>query len=167
MGIAESALIILALVLMLLGLLFSFIPFIPGPLVVWGVGIVCAALTDFDRVTLLAAALMTALMIAGSTSDLWLPPLGMQMQGGSCLTSLGSVAGGLLGTFVIPIPLVGTVAGMVIGALLVEFMRVGEVGPAMQAGRAAFKFYLWGIVVEFTASVGILLVFAISVWITR
>jgi uncharacterized protein YqgC (DUF456 family) len=83
------------------------------------------------------------------------------------MASLGSLIGGLVGTFVLPIPLIGTVAGMVIGALLFEFMRVGEMQQATRAGRIAFKTYLLGIVTEFASSVAIVLIFAASVWLTR
>lgn len=167
MGIAETALIIIALVLMVIGVFLTLMPFLPGPILVWGVGFVTALLTGFDRVPLLAVVAMTGFMVVGSTSELWMQAFGLRMEGSSCLSTLGSILGGIIGTFAIPIPLIGTVAGMVIGALAFELMRQGQLDPALRAGKNAFKVYLLSTAAEFTASVAILLVFAASVWLTR
>jgi uncharacterized protein YqgC (DUF456 family) len=165
MGIAETALIVIALVLMVIGVLLTFMPFLPGPMIVWAVGFVYTLIDGFEHVGLLALGVMTLLMIAGSTSELWMQLMGLQMHGTSCLSTLGSVVGGVVGTFVIPIPLLGTVAGMVIGALLFEFARQGELDPALQAGRNAFKVYLISTLAEFAAAVLILLVFILSLYL--
>jgi uncharacterized protein YqgC (DUF456 family) len=109
---------------------------------------------------------MTILMVVGSTTDIWLRALGMQRRGGSCWAALGSVIGGILGTGLIPIPIVGTLVGAVAGALLVEFMRMGEVKVAMDAGRSVVESYLLGMVIEFVISIMIVANFLISVWLT-
>ena len=50
---------------------------------------------------------MRLILIAAVTSDFWLTPLGIKMQGGSCLSSIGGFVGGAIGTFAIPIPVIG------------------------------------------------------------
>lgn len=163
---AESVLIVIALVLMILSLPVSVIPFVSGPLLQWVIALIFGLLTGFDRLTIPIFALMTGVMAAGATSDLWLPVVGIRVQGGSCLTSIGSLFGALAGTFLLPIPIFGTVIGLVGGALLVELMRLGELRAAMQAGRVAFQLYLVGIMVEFAMSVAILLLFVASLLLT-
>jgi len=163
---AESTMIVVALVLMGASVLVSLIPFVPGPLLVWAVGLVFAILNDFERVTYFAFGVMTVLMVAGSTSDYWLPALGFKMKGGSFLTTLGSVGGGIVGTFVIPVPLFGTVIGMVLGALGVELMRAGDWRRAVDAGRTSFELYLIGVAFEVTVSLAIAAVFVASIWLT-
>ena len=88
-----------------------------------------AALTGFTHVTWLSVGLMTVLMILGSTTGWWTQILGMHAEGGSCLSILGSLVGGLIGTFAIPVPFLGTIIGLVLGALLFEFARVGGIPP--------------------------------------
>ncbi|NLX11709.1 MAG: DUF456 domain-containing protein [Chloroflexi bacterium] len=166
MELAESALIVIALVLMGLSLLLSVIPLLPGPVLMWAIALGFAFLTDFERTPLLVIALMTLLMVAGATSDIWMQAMGVKTQGGSCLTTLGSLAGAVVGSFVIPIPLLGTVIGLVVGALLVEFMRLGQIREAMTAGRVALKLYLLSTVVEFATSAAIMVLFVISLWAT-
>lgn len=166
MDASDTVLMIIALVLMVIGVFLSLIPLIPGPLIVWGIGTLFAFLNDFERVTYLSVGLMTLLMVIGSTAEFWMPAFGLKAQGGSCLTSLGSLGGGIIGTFVIPIPILGSVIGAVVGALLVEMMRVGELKGALTAGRRAFELYLLSMVVEVTASGAILVVFVVSLRIT-
>jgi uncharacterized protein YqgC (DUF456 family) len=163
---SESVLIVIAFVMMGISLVVSIVPFVPGPLLVWAIGLVFALLNDFERVTYLAFGIMTVIMIAGSTSDYWLQALGFRMKGGSCLTTLGSISGGILGTFFLPIPLFGTVVGMVLGALAVELMRVGDLRSALAAGRTSLELYLIGVAFELTASAAIVIVFALSLWAT-
>jgi hypothetical protein len=55
---------------------------------------------------------------------------------------------------------------MVLGALAVELMRVGDMRSALEAGRTSLELYLIGVAFELTASVAIVIVFAISLWAT-
>jgi uncharacterized protein YqgC (DUF456 family) len=128
------------------------------------VGLVVAISEGFERITVLAVILMTIFMILGSTTDLWLRALGMRSRGGSCWGTLGSLVGGLLGTMVMPI--VGTLIGAVIGALVVEFMRLGEINQAMEAGKSVIEMFILGMIVEFSLSVMIIGVFVVSIWMT-
>jgi uncharacterized protein YqgC (DUF456 family) len=162
----ETASIIAVVVLMTMALLVSLIPYIPGPAVLWAIGVIFAFFNDFERITLPAVVIMSLFMVIGSTTEFWLRYLGLQSRGGSCWGTLGSIFGGLLGTFVIPIPILGTLIGAIVGALLVEFMRVGQMRHAYMAGRSVLETYLIGIVVEFGMSLGIFSTFLISLWLT-
>lgn len=158
----ESLLAIIAVVLMILAIGASFLPVIPGPALVWAIGLIFAVMTGFSRVTWLSVALMTALMILGSTTGWWMQALGMRQHGGSCLSIIGALAGGLLGTFLIPIPFVGTLIGLVGGALILEFAKAGEFRRALQTGSAAVSGYLQSILVEIGIGLLILAVFIFS-----
>jgi hypothetical protein len=164
---AQSALIVVGTILMVVALLLSFVPILPGPVLVWGVGLLISVLDQFQRLTPVAAAIMTLIMLVGVLSDFWLPLLGMKTDGMSCLASLGSLIGGLLGTFFIPLPLLGTLIGCVAGALLVELVRWRQVRPAWRAGRSAFKMFLLGYAVEVAASLAIFATYLISLLSTR
>lgn len=166
LSLAGSVVLALVIIAMMLSTLASFVPFIPGPVLVWGIGAVYAAFTGLDRVTFWALLAMTGIMAIGSTADFWMQLLGVHMEGGSCLATLGSIVGGTVTTFIIPIPIIGTVIGMVLGALAFEFMRQRELDPALKAGKNALNVYLLSVAVEFTASILILLFFLLSIWYT-
>lgn len=162
----ETVSIGLTIFLMVVALFISIIPYLPGPAIMWAIGVIFAALNNFERVPLGAVILMTIFMAIGSTSEFWLRYLGMAQRGGSCLGVIGSLIGGLLGTIFIPIPILGTLIGAVAGALVVEFLRVGELKHAILAGRSVFEMYLVNIVVEFVISTGIFITFLVSLWLT-
>lgn len=165
-SLGENLLIGLTVLSMVVCLVISLIPSIPGPAIIWAIGVLFAALTDFERVPWYVVAWMTLVMLVGSTSEWWLRYFGMSSRGGSCWGFLGSLIGGLLGTFLIPIPILGTLIGAIGGALLVELIRVGDVEKAMQSGRAVLETYLFSILIEFICGTIILASFVGSLWWT-
>lgn len=160
----ETTLIAIVVIIMIIALMISIIPFIPGPALLWAIAVIFAVLDGFDRMTIPAVVIMTLMMVVGSTSDLWMRWLGMRSRGTSCWGVLGSFAGGIIGTGFMPI--IGTLIGAILGALLVEFMRLGDVKIAMDAGRATMEAILLSILIEFSMSVGIFAVFMLTLWLT-
>lgn len=158
----ESGLVVIALVLMVLATFLAILPVVPGPAVVWAIGVVFAALTNFERVSGFSVLIMTILMVLGSTSDWWLPVLGMRTQGSSCLAIAGSLVGGLVGTFLIPVPILGTLIGAVAGAMALEFARLREFRQAIETGGAALVAYFVGMAAEIVFCSLILFVFIAS-----
>jgi len=165
--ISPLLLLFIATVMMVITLVLAFVPILPGPLMPWMVAIVYGVLSGWERVTPLAAVIMTVLMLVGVTADYWRPLLGAKTTGMGCRTSLGSFAGGFLGTFLIPIPLLGTVIGLVAGALLMELVLFGNLRKAMGAGRAALKQFVVGYALTIAISVAIFVVYLISVLSTQ
>ncbi|MBI1279445.1 MAG: DUF456 family protein [Anaerolineaceae bacterium] len=166
LSVDPTVLLILATALMLVTLALAFIPILPGPLMPWAVGIVYGLVTGWTRITPAAAVVMTLLMIVGITADYWRPLLGAKTTGMGCRTSLGSFAGGIIGTFLIPIPLVGTVIGLVAGALVMEFIQFRDLAKAMSAGRSALKQFALGYALTIGLSIAIFAVYVVSVFTT-
>jgi uncharacterized protein YqgC (DUF456 family) len=163
MDIAQSALIPVAVFAMVLGAILAFIPILPGALIVWAIGIVSAFADQFDRITPAAAVLMTVVMVFSISSDVWLPLLGVKTSGLSCLAAVGSLIGGLLGTFFIPIPIIGTLVGTVLGALAIEYVALRERSRALRAGQTALKLFLIGYILELVSVFAIFAVFMVSI----
>jgi uncharacterized protein YqgC (DUF456 family) len=165
MEIAQSVLLAVTIVMMIGTLLVSIIPFIAGPLIMWVLVLIYAVLSNAYPLTIFIA--QTGLMIAGTTTEYWLPLVGVRIEGMSCLGAIGSLVGGIVGTLIIPIPILGTIIGIIIGAMLIEHARIRQWQRTFQAGRAAFKLYLWGVAIEFGFSLVILLVFVGTMIATR
>src|SRR5215207_3910089 len=102
MDIGESTLTIIAGVAMVGALFLSLLPFLPGPLVLWGISLVYGILTNFQHLTVLSIIVITVLMLIATSKDIWMPLIGMKTYGVSCSTSVGMMVGGLAGTFMIP-----------------------------------------------------------------
>jgi len=163
MQIDPNILLVLTTILMVVTLALSFLPILPGPLLPWAIGMVFGVLNGWERLTPAAALVMTALMLIGVTADWWRPLLGAKTTGMGCRTSLGSFAGGLIGTFIIPIPLIGTIIGLIVGALIVELAQFGDLRKAMTAGQAALKLFIVGYVLNIIISIAIFGVYLISI----
>lgn len=163
----ESTLILLTCSAMTIVLLISLIPFVPGPALLWGISLAFGILDNFNRLPVLAFLVMTFLMVAGSTTDFWMPLLGMKARGATLGSTLATIAGAMAGTFFIPIPLLGTLAGAMTGALAVEFLYVGNARRSMRAAGMALESYLLSILVEFVINVSIVGLFVLSLLLTR
>lgn len=158
----ETLILTLAFGAMLLGVLLSFIPFMPGSVIVWGIGTISAAATGFQRITLPSVIIMTLIMVLTAARDLWLPFFGVRVAGLSCFTSLGALVGGLVGALVIPVPIVNALVGSVIGAASVEFVAARRANRALRAGSLAMKLFFISYVIELAAVFLIVIVFVIS-----
>ncbi|MEQ8675967.1 MAG: DUF456 domain-containing protein [Aggregatilineales bacterium] len=165
----DVALVTVAVIAMIGIMVISIIPFVPGPLMMWGVALAFGLIDGFENLHIVAFALITVLMILGSTTGFWMPVLGMRAQGGSCWGTMGTIIGALVGTFFIPIPIpfCGTLIGAVLGALAFEFIHIGDARKAMKAGQLAMTTYFLGLVAEFVMSFAIFAVFLLNVWLSR
>ncbi len=162
----DSILVLLVALLMLLSLALVVIPVVPVAALEWAIALVYAALTGFQRVTVPAAVLMTAFMLAGSTSGLWLPYFGLRGRGVSCLGLLAFFLGCALGTAAIPVPVLGTLIGGVAGVFLAEYARAREWRAALGGSGLALRVILVGMGLELAFAAAILLTFLVSVLTT-
>ncbi len=160
--IAAGLFVPLTIILMLVGFLLSLIPILPGSLIVWLIALIAGLIDGFQQISIGALILMTIIMAVSQLSDLWLPLFGVKTGGLSCAAALGSLVGGLIGTFLIPIPLLGTLIGTVAGALLVEYIQRGQMEPAMRAGEQAARLFAVGYAIRIFSSLAIVIVYVVS-----
>ena len=153
--------VILAFVI---GLLGTILPVIPGLIIVWLASLYYAAVVvGFDTFSPWIFALLTVIALVAGTSNIWLAALGAKTTGASWRTLVVGFIGSIAGTFLLPIPLVGTIVGYAAGLVLSEYVRQGELRPAV---KAAFGGMVgWGIstVVEFAGGVLMILLVATQV----
>lgn len=161
----ETASIILTVLAMVVVLIIGILPILPGPLMIWGVGLAFGIIDGFDRLHPLTFVFMTLFMVAGASSPLWLNYLGVRAGNTSIWGVLGAFIGAVICSITIPIPILGTVIGMIVGALLAEYLHHGDIPIAYRSGRSAIQTYLTGCAVDFTFSCLIFLTFLAGLWI--
>lgn len=157
-----STLSLTTIILMAITVMTSFIPFVPGPFLMWAIALTFGFLNSFTQLTPFAFIIITLLMIIGSTTDVWAPMLGMRARGASFGGILAGIVGAFLGTVIIPLPIVGTLAGAALGAITVEYLNAGRT-RALRAGASAAESYVLSIAIEFVINIAIVLTFIISV----
>ncbi len=110
--------------LALAGLVGSLFPAVPGATLIWGAAVVHAVVFGFDPLgppTLIALTVLTGLSVGGQYV---VGALGAKRFGASGWGVAMAGVGMLVGTFTIPIPLVGSLLGAFLGAVAVEFPRL-------------------------------------------
>jgi len=129
----------LTLGVMLVGLVGTLVPVLPGVELIWVAALVYAIAERFATIDPLTFAALTALAAIGITANIWASHLGSRLGGASwqaLLAGLGlGAVGCLLGLFVGGIGAVpGGLIGALVGVLLVEYHRRKDWRGAARAG---------------------------------
>ena len=157
----DIILILLGGLLMLLGLLGSFLPMLPGIPLSW-LGLLLLYLTSalpinygFLGITLVVAIIIFALQYA-------IPALGTKYLGGSKAGMLGATLGLVVGIFV-PIPLAIVIVPFV-GAFLGEIINRADSRTALRAASGSFIGLLASTFMEFVVSFIFLVLYISKLW---
>lgn len=150
-----------AAIIMAVGFIGCFVPFLPGPPIVWLGALYYGWKTnyaDFGWPTLL---LMLVLAIIGSTADLWLSYFGARKSGASPWSSLAAMGGGLIGLMVFSLP--GLVIGSFAAIAAVEYNQHKDWDKVIKAGTGYLVGYLLSMVVEVLICVVVIGIFVAAV----
>ncbi|WP_420627423.1 DUF456 domain-containing protein [Candidatus Leptofilum sp.] len=145
--------------LLLLSLVGTLIPIIPGVLLMWVIVFIYALVDGFTAVSTTSFIIISLITLVTGTSDIWLTLFGTKKGGASVKSMLIGTVGAVVGSFLLPI--VGTIAGYIGGLLLGEYWQHGDWEVAKKAGFGGLAG--WGVatVIQF---VGGIFIFAIFLW---
>lgn len=157
----DILLVTLGAFLMVVGILGSFLPVLPGVPVSW-VGLLVLHLAPsvpmnywFLGITFVVAALIYALN--------WIiPAIGTKRFGGSRSGMIGATIGLVVG-IIAPVPL-GIIIGPFIGAFIGEVINKSDRRSALKAAFGSFIGFLASSFMEFMVALGFLLLFVWKVW---
>jgi uncharacterized protein YqgC (DUF456 family) len=146
----ELFLVLMALLLMLLGILGSFLPVIPGPLTSWA-GLLVLHFTEGVELsrTFLIVTLLVAVFIY--VLDYVIPAIGTKRFGGSRAGMIGTTLGLVVGIFS-PIPF-GIIIGPFIGALVGEMMHRNDMNKAVKAAFGSFLGFIASTFLKFIVAI--------------
>lgn len=153
----------LAVAFILVGVIGIVVPILPGMLLVWFTVVVYAWRTGFEAVGWPSIVFVTVVALVTGLSNIWLPLLGAKKTGTAKRAVALGVVGAILGTFLIPIPLLGTVIGYAVGVFLGEYIKQRDLRLAMRASLGGVAG--WGVstIVEFSGALLILVYFCYQV----
>lgn len=146
----EIFLIILGILLMILGVLGSFLPILPGPLTSW-VGLLVLHFTEGVQLsnTFLIVTLVVAIIIY--VLDYIIPVIGTKRFGGSKEGMIGTTLGLVIG-LITPIPF-GIIIGPFIGALVGEMIHRNDINKAMKAAFGSFLGFIASTFLKFIVAI--------------
>ncbi len=147
----EFAILLLAFLLMLVGMVGVLIPVLPGLAVVWLVGVITLLWQDLDGVGWGVSAWLTLLLVLGTLATVALPARRGQQAGAPSSTFAATVFGAVVGFFVLPV--LGFLLGALAGLLLAERSRLGEWPAARASVGQVLRAYGVGVLVELVIGV--------------
>lgn len=153
----ESALTILSLGLLVIGLLGTFLPVLPGLILSFG-GLLLYKFGTVNDLPMIYIWIFGILTVASAILNYVIPAKTNKKYGGTRWGSIGSVIGTILGLLFIPLPigfLIGMLAGVFVGEL---FHDSKDKKKAMNSVKGAFIGFIYGTGFSFMVGLAMLLV---------
>lgn len=159
----DIALFLLGFIFMIIGILGSFLPVLPGPPLSW-VGLLLLVLTKavpndwwFLGITFVIAAIVFAL-------DYIIPAIGTKKFGGSKAGMIGTVVGLLVAIFFPILGIFGIIIWPFMGALIGEFINKADNKTAFKAAFGSFIGFLSGTFLKFVVTIIYMGLFIAKTW---
>lgn len=148
---------------MLLGILGSFLPVLPGPIVSW-VGLFLLYLTKVipDDWWFLGITLVIALIVF--TLDYVIPAVGTKKFGGSRAGMLGTTVGLIVALLFPILGIFGIIIWPFIGALVGELINKADQKTALKAAFGSFIGFLTGTFLKFVVTIVYFGLFISTAW---
>ena len=159
----DIVLLFIGLVLMLAGILGSFLPVLPGPPISW-LGLLLLILTNavpndwwFLGITLVVALIVLAM-------DYLIPAMGTRKFGGSKAGMIGTMVGLLVAILFPILGILGIVIWPFVGAFVGELLNKSDQKSALKAAFGSFIGFLTGTFLKFLVAVIYLGLFISKAW---
>jgi uncharacterized protein YqgC (DUF456 family) len=152
----------LSLLLMLVGLLGTVLPVLPGTILIFLGALLYAFLEGFQVVGWPTLAVLGLLTLLATSAELWAASVGAKVGGASGWSVLVGMIGGLVGLLFFSLP--GAIAGAVLGVLVSEMVRVGDWQKALKAGGGWAAGWLLSAVVQVAVGLAMMALFIWQVW---
>jgi uncharacterized protein YqgC (DUF456 family) len=145
--------------MVLVGLIGTVLPVIPGTILIFAGALLYALVDGFQVVGWPTLLVLGVLTVVATTADLWASSVGAKLGGASGWSVVIGLLAGLVGFVVFSLP--GAIIGAVLGVLLTEIVRVGDWRQALKAGSGWVIGWILSTVVQL--GIGLIMV-AILVW---
>lgn len=146
----DILLVIIAAIFMLLGIIGSFLPVLPGPLTSW-IGLLIFHLTDAVPMNWTFLIITLVVAVAIWVLDYIIPAIGTKKFGGSRAGMIGTTIGLFIGLFFMG-PF-GIIIGPFLGALVGELMNKSDSNRAFRAAFGSFLGFLTSAFIKFVVAV--------------
>lgn len=157
----DILLVFIAALFIVLGMIGSFLPILPGPLTSW-VGLLIVHFTDAVPMNWFFLGIWLAVAILIWLLDYFIPAIGTKKFGGSRYGMIGTTIGLIVG-LLSPIPF-GIIIGPFVGALIGEMINKTDQQKAVKAAFGSFLGFLTSTFLKFVFSIIYLGLFVMKVW---
>jgi uncharacterized protein YqgC (DUF456 family) len=148
---------IIVLVVMVVGLLGTVLPVLPGPVLIFAAALVFAVLDGFQAIGWPSLAVIGVLALVATGVDLLTSSIGAKVGGASGWSIAAGMVGGLVGTLLFALP--GTILGALLCVLLAEYIRLKDWRPAARSSTGWLVGWLLSSVIRFGIAVAMIAIF--------
>ena len=159
----DITLLVIGFILMFVGILGSFLPVLPGPLLSW-VGLLVLSLTKVIPNDWWFLGITLAIALVVFTLDYIIPAVGTKKFGGTKAGMFGTMLGLLVALFFPILGPFGIVIWPFIGALVGELMNKADKKTATRAAFGSFIGFLTGTFLKFVVTIVYLGLFISKAW---
>jgi len=156
----ETLLYLLAFIAVILGLLGSFLPILPGPPLAW-LGLLCLYFIPDTGISSRELSLHGAVVAGITVLDYYIPIWGTKQFGGSKAGVRGATIGLVVGLFFAPL---GIILGPFVGALLGELAAGSNQQQALRSAMGSFLGFLAGTLLKLAYAIYVLWMIISSLW---
>ncbi len=150
---------VLAIALIVVGVIGTFLPLLPGAALVFGGMLLAAWIDDFQRVGWITLVILGVLTLLVFIVDFVAGLLGAKRVGASRLALIGATIGTIVGLF---FGLVGILVAPFVGAFVGEVIARGQVAPAARVGFGTWIGFVAGALAKFALVLAMVGVFVTS-----
>ena len=159
----DIALLIVGFILMLVGIIGSFLPILPGPPVSW-VGLLLLHLTDAVPDDWLFLSITGVIALIIFALDYVIPAIGTKKFGGTKAGMIGTTIGLLVALFFPILGPLGIIVWPFVGALVGELLNKADKKTATKAAFGSFLGFLTGTFLKFMVTIVFLGLFITTAW---
>jgi len=159
----DIALLIMGFIFMLIGILGSFLPVLPGPTISW-IGLLLLYLTKVIPNDWLFLGITLAIALIVFMLDYIIPAVGTKKFGGTKAGMFGTMIGLLVALFFPILGPIGIIIWPFVGALVGELMNKADKKTATKAAFGSFIGFLTGTFLKFVVTIVYLGLFISKAW---
>ncbi|MBT8237093.1 MAG: DUF456 domain-containing protein, partial [Croceitalea sp.] len=148
----DIALLFIGFILMLIGILGSFLPVLPGPPISW-VGLLLLYLTQAIPDDWWVLGITLGIALTGTVMDYIIPAMGTKKFGGTRAGMIGTVVGLLVAIFFPILGPFGIIIWPFVGALVGELINKADQTSALKAAFGSFIGFMTGTFLKFMIAV--------------
>ena len=150
----------ITLTVMLAGLLV--LPLLPGLVIIWVVALGYGLVAGFGTLGWIMFALLTVLMIGGSVVDNVLMGRSAHKEGAPWWVILIAMMAAIVGSFVIPIPIIGGILAALVTLFGIEWIRRKDWRKALASLKGMAVGWGWAFVIRFI--IGLIMIGLWLIW---
>jgi len=150
---------VLALVAMIVGILGTFLPALPGIPLIWAAMLVYALVEGFEDIRPAFLAITFVIVVLTQVAEHYARAWGATRFGAGKAGAWGAVVGSIAGLFFMPI---GLVLGPFLGAMIFELVAGRETKDAVKAGFGGLVGVLGSVVINVIVGIGLTISFVIA-----